>query len=181
MATRKAVSRKKPAKKTAARRSAAPSKKVVKPIPDGYRSITPYLSIAGAAAAIDFYKRAFGAKERMRMGGPDGKIGHAELVLGDSVVMLADEFAEMGFLSPKSRGGTPVTIHHYVKKVDEMVARAVAAGATIKRPLKNEFYGDRVCTIEDPFGHIWHLATHIEELTKAEMKKRGEALMKAGG
>ena len=178
MATRKKTARK--STKAAPKRAAA-RKPPVKPIPDGYRSITPYLSIAGASAAIDFYKKAFGAKERMRMGGPDGKIGHAELVLGDSVVMLADEYAEMGFLSPKSHGGTPVTIHHYVKKVDEMVARAVAAGATIKRPLKNEFYGDRVCTIEDPFGHIWHLATHVEDLSKAEMRKRGEEAMKAGG
>jgi len=165
----------------ATRKKSAPRKKAVKPIPEGYRSITPYLSIAGASKAIDFYKKAFGAKERMRMGGPDGKIGHAELQLGDSVVMLADEYPQMDFLSPKSRGGTPVTIHHYVKKVDEVVARAVAAGAMIQRPLKNEFYGDRVCTIVDPFGHIWHLATHVEDLSKAEMKKRGEALMKAGG
>ena len=165
----------------ATRKKAAPRKKPVKPIPDGYRAITPYLSIDGAAAAIAFYKKAFGAKERMRMSGPDGKIGHAELVLGDSVVMLADEYPQMDFLSPKSRGGTAVTIHHYVKKVDEVIAKAVAAGARIKRPVKNEFYGDRVATIEDPFGHIWHLATHVEDLSKAEMRKRGEEAMKAGG
>ena len=169
-----------PARKAASRRP-APKKKAVQPIPAGYHSVTPYLCIDGASGAIDFYKRAFGAKERMRMDAPGGKIGHAEIVIGDSVVMMADEYPEMEFRSPKSRGGTPVTLHVYVKNVDQSFARAVEAGATVKQPVKNQFYGDRSGTLEDPFGHVWHLSTHIEELSMKEIRKRGEEAMKGGG
>jgi PhnB protein len=172
----------------AAKKKAAPKKKAlakradprrtVKPIPDGYHQITPYLAIKGAAQAIEFYKKAFGAKERMRMEGPGGMIGHAEMQFGDSVVMLADEFPQMDFLGPLSRGGTPVTIHFYVTDCDAVFARAVAAGAKVQRPLKDEFYGDRTSTLADPFGHIWHISTHKEELSKAELRKRAAEAMK---
>ncbi len=168
-------------KKIAKSRKASKSpaqRKTVKPVPDGYSSVTPYLAIGGASAAIDFYKKAFGARELMRMAAPDGKIGHAELRIGDSRVMLADEYDGMDFLGPRSRGGSAVTLHLYVKDSDATVARAVAAGARITRPLKDEFYGDRTGTIEDPFGHVWHIATHKEDLTKAQMRKRAEAAMK---
>lgn len=172
--------KKKPSSKKPATKRAAP-KRAVKPIPAGYHVVTPYLSIRGAASAIDFYKRAFGARERLRMEMPGGKIGHAELKLGDSVVMLADEYPQMDFLGPKSRGGTSVTLHLYVKNTDAVVAAAVAAGARILRPVKDEFYGDRTGTVEDPFGHVWHIATHKEDLSKAEMKRRGDAAMKQSG
>jgi PhnB protein len=172
--------KKKPAskKRPAARRAAPPKKKAVKPIPDGYHVVTPYLALNDAARAIDFYKRAFGARERLRMDAPGGKVGHAELVIGDSAIMLADEFAEMEFLGPQSRGGTTVSLHLYVKDCDAAFAKAVAAGATVMRPLRDEFYGDRTGTLRDPFGHMWHLATHKEDLTPAEMRRRGEAAMK---
>src|SRR5438309_4824773 len=136
----------------------------VKPIPDGYRSVIPYLIVAGAAAAIEFYKTAFSATERFRMGGPGGKIGHAELQVGDSVVMLADEHPEMGARGPRTVGGSPVGIHLYLTDVDAAAARAVAGGAKLTRPVADQFYGDRLGTIEDPFGHIWHLSTHIEDV-----------------
>ena len=161
--------------KTKAKKPAA--KKRVKPIPDGYRAVTPYLCVDGANAAIDFYKKVFGARPRMRMDAPGGKIGHAELVIGDSVLMLADEYPEIDFRGPKARGGPSVTIHLYVKNVDETVARAVQNGATIKRPVKDEFYGDRTGAIEDPFGHVWNVSTHVEDLTPAQMKKRAAAAM----
>ncbi|HKQ25793.1 MAG TPA: VOC family protein [Burkholderiales bacterium] len=167
--------RKVPAKK------AAPKKKKVQAIPAGYNSVTPYLSIRGAADAIEFYKKAFGAKEIMRMPGPDGKLGHAEIKIGDSRVMLSDEYEAMAFLSPQSRGGTTVHIHLYVKDVDAMVARAIAAGAKINRPIKDQFYGDRTGSIEDPFGHMWHVATHKEDLSKAEMTRRAAEAAKQGG
>jgi PhnB protein len=147
----------------------------VKPIPEGYHTITPYLSVNGAAAAIDFYKKAFGAQELFRMPAPEGKIGHAELQIGDSRVMLADEFAEMGFLSPKSIGGTAVMMHLYVEDVDATFPRAVAAGATVTKPVKDEFYGDRGGQVEDPFGHRWYVSTHKEDLTMEEIDKRREA------
>jgi len=150
----------------------------VKPVPAGYHQITPYLSIRGAAEAIAFYKKAFGARLRLRMDAPGGKIGHAELVFGDSVVMLADEFPEMDFLAPQSRGGTPVSIHLYVRDVDAVVARSVALGAKLTRAVADQFYGDRNGTITDPFGHVWSVATHKEDLTPAQMKKRGEEMMK---
>ena len=171
--------KKKPApKKAAPKKSAAPGTKAVKPIPDGYSAITPYIAVKGAAKAIDFYKKAFGAKVRLRMDAPNGLIGHAELEIGDSVLMLADEFPQMDFLSPQSRGGTSVTIHHYVRDCDATFARAVQAGATVKRALKDEFYGDRTASVEDPFGHIWHISTHKEDLSSAELKKRAAEAMK---
>ena len=147
-------------------------RKKVKPVPAGYHAVTPYLSVRGAAEAIDFYKKALGAKELMRMPGPDGKVGHAEIRIGDSRVMLADEHPEMNFTGPQSYGGTSVHLHVYLPNVDAQVAKALKAGAKLVRPVKDQFYGDRLGTIEDPFGHVWHLATHVEDLSKAEMKKR---------
>lgn len=144
----------------------------VSPIPKGYHAVTPYLSVRGAAKAIEFYRKAFGAKEVMRMPGPRGGIGHAEVQIGDSRVMLADEYPDLEFLGPKARGGSPVHLMLYVKDVDKVVARAVAAGAKLKRPVEDKFYGDRMGSLEDPFGHVWHVGTHVEDLTKAQMKKR---------
>ncbi len=144
----------------------------VSPIPAGYHAVTPYLSIKGAAKAIAFYKRVFGAKENMRMPGAKGAIGHAEVQIGDSRVMLADEHPDIGFVGPKARGGSPVHMNLYVKDVDAVVKRAVRAGAKLKRPVQDMFYGDRGGSIEDPFGHMWHVATHVEDVSKAEMKKR---------
>jgi PhnB protein len=149
----------------------------VKPIPDGYPRVTPYLCVDGASAAIDFYTDVFGATERMRMPGPEGKLGHAELQLGDSMIMLADEFPEMNFLSPKARGGTPVTLHVYVEDVDAVFDRALEAGATSLRPVENQFYGDRSGQLEDPFGHRWNLATHVEDVAPDEMAKRAAEAM----
>ncbi len=151
----------------------------VKPIPDGYHAVTPYIAISGGATAIDFYKRAFGATERMRMAQPDGRIGHAELQIGDSCIMLADEFPDMKFYSPAKYGGTPVTLHLYVDDCDAVVSQAVAAGAKIVHPIKNQFYGDRSGTITDPFGHVWHISTHVEDVAPEEMKKRAAAQHKA--
>jgi PhnB protein len=147
----------------------------VKPIPAGYHTIIPYLSIKGAADAIEFYKKAFGATESMRMAQPDGRIGHAELQLGDSRVMLADEFPEMDFRSPRSMGGSPVHIHMYVEDVDTVVSRAVAAGAKVVRPVQDQFYGDRSGTVADPYGHVWHVSTHTEDVSPEEMRKRAAA------
>ena len=143
----------------------------VNPIPEGYHSVTPYLIIRGAAQALEFYGRALGASEVMRLEHGD-KIGHAEIKLGDSHVMLADEFPEMGAVSPQSLGGTPVGICLYVPNVDALFAQAVAAGAIIERPVQDQFYGDRSGTIVDPFGHKWTLATHIEDLTPAQISER---------
>lgn len=148
------------------------SKRKVAPIPAGYHEVTPYLSIRGAAEAIDFYKKAFGAAEIMRMPGPEGKLGHAEIRIGGSRIMLSDEYAAMDFLGPQSRGGTTVHLHVYVKNVDAIAQRAVAAGAKLVRPVENQFYGDRTGTVQDPFGHVWHLATHIEDVPPAQMRKR---------
>src|SRR2546425_8861629 len=148
----------------------------VKSIPDGYEGATPYLCCKGAASAIEFYKKAFGATELMRMGKLGEKVGHAEIRIGGAVIMLADEFPEMGFLSPQTIGGTPVTIMIYVADVDALVNRAVAAGATVRRPLADQFYGDRSCTLTDPFGHIWTFATHKEDVSPEEMQRRAAAL-----
>jgi PhnB protein len=153
----------------------------VKPIPDGYSSITPYLIVDGAAKAIEFYKAVFGAKERMRLGGPDGKVGHAELEIGGSVVMLADEHPAMGALAPPTVGGTPVGLHVYLEDVDAVAVRAIAAGATLKRPVENQFYGDRLGTIVDPFGHVWHISTHIEDVSPDEINRRAAAMGHGGG
>jgi PhnB protein len=142
----------------------------VKPIPEGYHAITPYLIIDGAAQAIDFYKKAFGATELFRMPDPTGKrIGHAELKIGDSQIMLADENSNMGFRNPKAYGGTPVSLLLYVNDVDATIPRAVAAGAKLLKPIQDQFYGDRSGTIHDPFGHVWTVATHIKDVSPEEM------------
>lgn len=144
----------------------------VSPIPADYPRLCPYLHIDGAAAAIDFYAQAFGASERMRLGGPDGRIGHAELAIGDSVVMLADENPQIGVKGPRTVGGTPVTLSVYVDDVDSTVAKAVELGAKLTRPVADQFYGDRVGGIEDPFGHVWSIQTHIEDVDPDEMRRR---------
>jgi PhnB protein len=148
----------------------------VKPIPEGYHSLTPYLIVAGAARAIEFYKTVFGAVERMRLGGPDGKVGHAELEIGDSLIMLADEHPAMGALAPPTVGGTPVGLHLYLEDVDAVAAKAVAAGATLKRPVENQFYGDRLGSLIDPFGHLWHISTHVEDVSPEEIARRAAAM-----
>jgi PhnB protein len=147
----------------------------VKPIPEGYHTVTPYLILSGASAAIAFYKRALGAEEVMRMEGPGGKVHHAEISIGDSRVMLADEHPEIQALSPKTVGGSPVSIHLYVEDVDHAVERAVAAGAKLVRPVADQFYGDRVGGIEDPFGYRWFIATHKEDLTVEDIRRRAAA------
>lgn len=143
----------------------------VKPIPEGYHSVTPYLIIRGAAEAIDYYVKALGATEVMRLD-HGGKIGHAEIKIGDSHIMLADEHPEMGARSPAALGGTPVGICLYVPNVDTLFQQAVAAGATVERPVQDQFYGDRSGTIIDPFGHKWTIATHIEDLTPEQISQR---------
>jgi len=158
------------AKKSKAR--AKSKAKKVPPIPKGYHAVTAYLSVQNAAQALDYYKRAFGAKELVRMPMPDGKVGHAEIQVGDSHVMLADEMPNMGFLSPQSRGGTTVQLHLYVRDVDTTIEQAVAAGGKLTRPIEDKFYGDRAGTIEDPYGHVWYIATHKEDVPPKEMKRR---------
>ncbi|SBT05807.1 Glyoxalase/bleomycin resistance protein/dioxygenase [Candidatus Propionivibrio aalborgensis] len=152
----------------------------VKPIPDGYHSVTPYLSIKGAADAIEFYKQALGANELFRMAMPSGDIGHAEIMIGNSRIMLADPCEEFNFRSPKVLGGSSVGLHVYVEDVDKLFAQAVAAGAKVVKPLQDQFYGDRGGTLEDPFGHVWFLATHKEDLAPEEINRRAEALFKQG-
>jgi PhnB protein len=152
-----------------------------KPVPDGYHAVTPYLICADATRAIGFYREAFGATERMRLGAPRGKIGHAEIAIGDCVVMLADEHPEMGARAPRSYGGSPVSLVVYVADVDATVARATAAGATLQRAVEDKFYGDRMGSIVDPDGHIWHVATHIEDLAPEELRRRAELAAKAAG
>jgi PhnB protein len=144
----------------------------VKPIPEGYPQVIPYLAVDDANAAIEFYSTVLGARERMRMDAPGGKVGHAELEIGDSLVMLADEFPDMGAVSPKTVGGTPVTIMVYVDDVDAAWDRALQAGAKPLRQLENQFYGDRTGQFEDPFGHRWSIATHIEDVPPDEMQRR---------
>jgi PhnB protein len=144
----------------------------VNPIPEGYPRVSPYLIVDGAAAAIEFYSSVLGATERMRMPDRNDKIGHAEVQIGDSVVMLADEYPEMGLRGPKSLGGSPVTISVYVEDVDDVFDRAVKAGATPLRPVKDEFYGDRLGQFEDPFGHRWSVASHVEDVPPEEMAER---------
>lgn len=143
----------------------------VKPIPDGYHSVTPYLIVEGAADAIEYYKKAFGATELFRMD-HEGKVGHAELKIGDSPIMIADEYPQMGYRSPKALGGTPVSIMIYVEDVDTVYKRAMDAGATEVKPLQDQFYGDRSGTLTDPFGHVWTIATHKEDVSMEEMNRR---------
>ncbi len=169
--TRKSSSKKRKAAKTKARKT-----RKVKHIPAGYHSVTPYLIIDGAAAALDFYKQAFGANETVRM--PHGaRITHAEIVIGNSHVMLADENPDVGAHAPQPGTRTPVGIMLYVEDVDAVFERAVAAGATVERPLADQFYGDRTGGIIDPFGHRWYLATHIEDVSPKEMKRRMQEAM----
>jgi PhnB protein len=149
----------------------------VKPIPDGYHSITPYLVLHDATAAINYYKRAFGAIETLRLPAPGGRIGHAELLIGDSVVMLADENPQMGIKSAKTIGGSPISIMLYVENVNDAFPRALAAGGKELRPLKDQFYGDRSGTFEDPFGITWTIATHVEDVSAEEIQKRMAAMM----
>lgn len=149
----------------------------VHPIPKGYHVVTPYLIINDAAQALDYYKKVFGAKEVMRFVGPGGKVMHAEIKIGDSIVMLSDEMAPKGALSPHSLGGTSVSLMLYVEDVDASFQKAIAAGGKEKRPLADQFYGDRTGTLIDPFGHVWTLATHVEDVEPDEVRKRAEALM----
>ncbi len=184
MAKRK-TSTKKAASKTAARmktktaktaKKRAAAKKVL-PIPRGYHAVTPFLTCRGAADAIEFYKRAFGAKEKVRMTGPDGSIMHAEIQIGDSVVMLGEESVAMGSPSPKTIGGTASGLFIYTKNVDHAYAKAIATGATPEMPPMDMFWGDRYCKFTDPFGHKWSMATHIEDVPMKQMIKRGQAEM----
>jgi len=148
----------------------------VKPIPDGHRTVAPYLAIKNAAAALEFYEQGFGAVETYKLIAPDGRVGHAEIRLGDSLIMLSDEFPELGGKAPEALGGSPVSIHLYVEDVDAFVKRAVAAGARELKPVANQFYGDRSGQLQDPFGHLWWVATHKEDVASDEMQRRVRAL-----
>lgn len=151
----------------------------VKPVPDGYHTITPYLYVRGGAKAMEFYSKAFGAEELFRMPAPDGKsIGHAEMKIGDSIFMLADECPEMSVRSPQTLGGCGASFLLYVKDVDAAFQRALDAGATVSKPLQDMFWGDRMGQVADPFGHHWSLATHIEDVSPEEVARRGEEAMK---
>ena len=150
----------------------------VKAIPQAYGSITPYLIVTSAADAIEFYQRAFGAVEIMRMAAPDGKVGHAEIKVGDSIVMLADEYPDMGFSSPQSLGGAGVSIMFYVEDVDAVFKQALNTGAEELRPVIDQFYGDRSGTLKDPFGHVWTIGTHKEDLSPAEIDQRAAEYFK---
>jgi len=152
----------------------------VNPIPEGYPRVSPYLGIAGASAAIEFYTDVLGATERMRMAGPNDTIGHAELQFGDSIVMLSDEAPEFGNVSPKTVGGTPVSLSIYVEDVDDTFAKAIAAGATEISAPADQFYGDRTGSFEDPWGHKWHVMTHVEDVSPDEMEKRAAQAMSGG-
>jgi PhnB protein len=147
----------------------------VKPIPEGYHSVTPYLIVRGGVEAIEFYKKAFGATELFRFPAPGGKIGHAEIKIGDSPIMLADEFPEMGYKGPQSIGGSPLSLMIYVDDVDTVFNRAVEAGGTVKEAVQDKFYGDRTGTVIDPFGHVWHISTHKEDVSMEEMERRAKA------
>ena len=147
----------------------------VKPIPEGYHSVTPYLIVRGGSDAIEFYKRAFGATELFRFPAPDGKVGHAEIKIGDSPIMLADEYPQMGYNSPQSIGGSPVSLMIYMDDVDTVFGRAIEAGATVKEAVQDKFYGDRIGSVVDPFGHVWHIATHKEDVSIEEMQRRAKA------
>lgn len=144
----------------------------MQPVPDGYHTVTPYLIVDGAAQAIEYYRKAFGASELLRMPDPHGRIGHAEIRIGDSVIMLADEHHEMGYRGPRALGGSSVSILLYLPDVDTVFQRAISAGGKSLRPVADQFYGDRMGTLEDPFGHVWTIGTHIEDVTPEEMKRR---------
>lgn len=155
-------------------------KSTVKPVPDGYRTVTPYLIITPAAQAIEFYKQAFGAIELERMDTPGGQVAHAEIQIGDSRLMLADEFPDWDARSPRTIGGSPVFLILYVQDVDAVVSQAVAAGATLSKPVENQFYGDRSGCVTDPFGHKWTVSTHVEDVTPEEVRKRAAAMYAKG-
>lgn len=144
--------------------------------PDQYHILTPYLVIRNASSAIEFYQKVFGAAEQLRMEDPSGKIGHAELKIGDSVLMLADEYPDMGFTGPEAIGGSPVSLMVYVKDVDATFKHAIDLGATEVKPVQDQFYGDRAGTLKDPFGHIWTISTHIEDVSEEELHKRMQAM-----
>lgn len=148
---------------------------MTQPIPSPSQPLTPYLIVGGAPAAIEFYRQAFGARELYRLKEASGKIGHAELAIGEARFMLADEYPDFGALSPVSIGGTPVALHLYVENVDEVVKRACDAGASVLRPIQDELFGDRTAVLSDPFGHKWHLATRIEDVSPDEMQRRMDA------
>jgi PhnB protein len=152
----------------------------VQPIPEGYPQVTPYLCIDGAGEAIGFYEKVFGAEERVRMGGPEGSVMHAELQLGDSLIMLSDPFPGMNVKPPKELGGTPVTVSLYVEDVDSVFNSALEAGAIEERPVEDQFYGDRTGQFVDPFGHRWSVATHVEDVPPEEMEQRAAAAMSTG-
>jgi PhnB protein len=151
----------------------------VQPVPEGYQTVTPYLAVDDAAEAIEFYKRAFGAKERVRMDAPDGKIGHAELEIGDSLVMLSDPFPQASTKPPKELGGTTASVFLYVEDVDALTKQAVDAGATSTMEVADQFWGDRMGSITDPFGHSWSIATHVEDVPPEEMAARAKEAMAA--
>jgi PhnB protein len=153
---------------------------MVQAIPAGYAGVTPYLIVRDAARMLDFYKKGLGASEVLRLPAPGGKIGHAEIKIGEGMVMLADESPEMGHKSPQTVGGTPITLMFYVQDVDAQFAKALAAGGTVKHPVKDQFYGDRSGTLEDPSGHIWTIATHTEDVAPDEMDRRMKEMMEAG-
>jgi PhnB protein len=152
---------------------------MTKPIPEGYHTVTPYLAVDGAADAIEFYKKAFGARETIRMDGPDGSIAHAEIKIGDSLVMLSDPFPQSTVKPPKALGGTSASVFLYVEDADEVVKQAVDAGATVTMEVQDQFWGDRFGSISDPFGHTWSVATHVEDLTPEEIAERGKVAMAA--
>jgi PhnB protein len=149
------------------------------PIPEGYHTVTPYLAVDDAAEAIDYYTKAFGAKERVRMETPDGKVGHAELEIGDSLVMLSDPFPQASTKTPSELGGTSVSVFMYVEDVDTVVKQAVDAGATVTMEVADQFWGDRFGSVKDPFGHLWSIATHVEDVPPEEMAERAKAAMAA--
>jgi PhnB protein len=151
----------------------------VKPVPEGYHTVTPYLAVDDAAAAIDYYKRAFGAQERVRMNGPDGKVGHAELAIGDSLIMLSDPMPQGSTTPPRELHGTSGSVFLYVADVDKLVQKAVDAGATVTMEPADQFWGDRFGVITDPFGHVWSIATHVEDVPPEEMETRAKAAMAA--
>ena len=163
-------------KKAKAKKAKPAAKNKVKPIPDGYHTFTPYMIVDGAAAALDFYKRAFGAKDDVRMDGPGGKIMHSEFQIGNSKFMMADEFPPKDAWSPKHYNGSPISLHLYVPDVDSRFAKAVAAGASVKQPVTDQFYGDRSGTVIDPFGYTWHISTHTEDVSPKEMERRMAAM-----
>jgi PhnB protein len=149
------------------------------PIPEGYHTVTPYLAVDDAAEAIEYYTKAFGAKERVRMETPDGKVGHAELEVGDSLVMLSDPFPQASTKPPNELGGTSVSVFMYVEDVDAVVKQAVDAGATVSMEVADQFWGDRFGSVKDPFGHLWSIATHVEDVPPEEMAERAKVAMAA--